>query len=58
MSKPVWKKLSERKHGTFDSIPYELGGCHYLCLMEGGWCYFIMDDSGNAVASGPEFDCL
>lgn len=58
MSKAVWKHLSERKHGAFDSIPYEWHGCHYLGLMKGGWCYFIMDDFGNAVASGPEFNCL
>mgnify|MGYP003515067134 CR=1 FL=1 len=50
--------LSERKHGTFDSIPYEQHGAHYLGLLSAGWRYYFMDDFGDAVPSGGFFQCL
>lgn len=50
--------LSARKHGTFDSIPYEWLGLHYLGFSNEGWRYYIMDDFGNAVPTGGFFQCL
>lgn len=50
--------ISARRHGTFDSIPYELYGQLYLGLTDAGWRFYIMDDFGNAVPSGGFFQCL
>ena len=55
---PVLAPLTTRMHGTFDSIPHEPYGLHYLGLHVNGWCYYIMDDFGNAVPTAGVFQCL